>query len=311
MVSPSSQSSISSSPYYAAFTFPFLSCLAIIYSVTSNLYVRLMLPQRSGGGGGASIRHAISSSTTSTPAAGRQHAKVAIVTGSNTGIGYETARALVCDHGYTVILACRSMDKARTAADRIHNSMPKAVAGSAAGQGQAVVVVPLDLSSFASIKAFTDAVKSQYTSIHVLVNNAGRNTSGPSSPDCSGTLDLMFQSNFLGHFALTSQLIGIMTTDKDDSEARIVNLSSVMHHYCRVSEDLNDSQFWCDVATGKHCHTSGYSLSKLAAVLFTLELNKRYANNKIRSIAVNPGCVYVNRRKILASLAMMGSLSSL
>ena len=85
--------------------------------------------------------------------------KVAIVTGSNTGIGLETARTLV-DSGWNVILACRSRDKALKAASEIR------------GMGQPLVVATLDLSSFSSIKEFAKTIRGRYSKVHVLINNA-------------------------------------------------------------------------------------------------------------------------------------------
>ena len=184
--------------------------------------------------------------------------RVAIVTGSNTGIGYETAKALA-ERGYHVILACRSRDKAMIAAQTIPNSS---------------FLHPLDLSSKSSIEKFAAVVKATYSKIHLLVNNAGLNTSGK----LEGGLDLCFQTNFLGHFLLTNLLLPEL------KDGRVINLSSVMHHYSE--NEKKDEAFWTRCATF-HKDQSTYTPSKLAALLFTIELNKR----GIRSIAVNPGAV--------------------
>ena len=184
--------------------------------------------------------------------------RVAIVTGSNTGIGYETAKALA-ERGYHVILACRSRDKAMLAVQTIPNSS---------------FIHPLDLSSKSSIEGFAAVVKATYSKIHLLVNNAGLNTSGK----MEGGFDLCFQTNFLGHFLLTNLLLPEL------KQGRVINLSSVMHHF---SENVKKNEaFWTHCAT-YHKEQSTYTPSKLAALLFTIELNKR----GIRSIAVNPGAV--------------------
>jgi len=235
---------------------------------------------------------------------GEGEEKVAIVTGSNTGIGYETARALVVRHGYTVILACRSRDKAEQAAERINSdeSYPPNK------RGRAVFVHPLDLTSVESISAFVRAVKDRYGAVHLLVNNAGRNTNGDPADERLGW-DLLFQSNFLGHYVLTAKLLDHMINGEDSRKdekknqkptmdgtdavvlPRIVNLSSVMHHFCG-GYDVESPEFWKDVALSAKHPSDTYSLSKLAALLFTIELNKRYSTrSKVQSIAVNPGAV--------------------
>jgi len=137
------------------------------------------------------------------------------------------------------------------------------------------------LTSLDSIRDFSKAVAERYDHIDVLINNAGRNTSGR-----CGELDLCFQTNFLGHFCLTCELLPLLMKRK----GRIVNLASVMHHYTRDAE-VHDYDYWKNCALfGKHVPgSSTYSPSKLAALLFTVELRKRYP--QLTSIAVNPGSV--------------------
>lgn len=201
--------------------------------------------------------------------------KVAIVTGSNTGIGFETASSLV-ERGYQVIVACRSRDKGMEAVDRIHSSMKNK------GTGQAVFLHPLDLSSFESVRSFSNAVQERYGNIDILVNNAGRNTSGKSEQN----LDLCFQTNFLGHFLLTKLLLSNLLKAK----GRVVNLSSVTHHFCGTNKNSpHDESWWTQQAT--YDEKSAYKPSKLAAILFSMELNRRYGSKGLRSMAVNPGSV--------------------
>jgi len=140
------------------------------------------------------------------------------------------------------------------------------------------------------VRAFCRRISQQYKEIAVLVNNAGRNTSGVSQ-EGDHKLDLLFQSNFLGHFLLTAELLPLLL--KSSSTARIVNLSSVMHHFCAGSGDLTSVDTWKQPAWATTATQNTYSLSKLAAVLFTGELNRRYGSthHKIQSIAVNPGAV--------------------
>ncbi|CAB9504861.1 Retinol dehydrogenase 12 [Seminavis robusta] len=203
--------------------------------------------------------------------------KVAIVTGSNTGIGFETSKALV-DRGYQVILACRSQEKAQQAMERMERELGPSAAGKAVYEGS------LDLSSFQSVHDFSQLIRSKYEKIDLLVNNAGRNTSGPSEKG----LDLCFQTNFLGHFLLTQNLMdSLLRAD----QPRVVNLSSVMHHFCKA--DRHDETYWQQIAFfgNPHSQEYSYSASKLAALHFTIELNRRYGAQGLRSIAVNPGVV--------------------
>lgn len=202
--------------------------------------------------------------------------KVAIITGSNTGLGFETAKNLAKDYGYEVILACRSVEKALKAGEEINKEADSTNYG-----GKAVVLEdPLDLSDFRSVHQYAKLVQSRYhdTRIDVLINNAGRNSSGK-----SGDLDLLFQTNFLGSFLLTSLLL------ENLRGGRVVNLSSVMHHFSGKNE--KNEEFWRSIALYRPDRPpEGYGASKLAAILFSNELNRRYAaSHEIRAMAVNPG----------------------
>ena len=227
---------------------------------------------------------------------------MSVVTGSNTGIGYETARRLVQEHGWDVILACRSKDKALAARNRINEHVADS-SGNSGPVGKAIVLEPvLDLSDFDSIRKYANALKSEYDSIDVLINNAGLNTSGrsPGNPE----LNLMFQSNFLGHFLLTDQLLKqelLLSTLKDGESraAKVINLSSVMHHFSKGDlldgnefESIESPDYWKRRALHTENPPSGvYAASKLAAILHSVELNKRYGDKNLTAIAVNPGGV--------------------
>ena len=195
------------------------------------------------------------------------------------------------------------------------------------GSGGKCVVLdqPLDLSDFDTIYKFIDEIKMKYCNadqndgrrrtIDVLINNAGRNSHGKGTQN----LDIMFQSNYLGHFLLTIECIKQDLITKQSG--KIINLSSVMHHFVGPSssnnrsnsssdssyDKLSDPEFWKSIAYYKDSKANKdddgplpecYSASKLGAILFTNELNKRYSNKNsetnnygIRSIAVNPGSV--------------------
>ena len=198
--------------------------------------------------------------------------KVAIVTGANTGIGFETARTLVVDYGWDVVLACRSTQKAVRAMLDI-NEEPRKRGGEAI-----VLSQPLDLSRFGSLQLFVDEFRGRFSKVDVLINNAGLNTSGK-----SGRLDLMFQSNFLGHFFLTRQLMEASLLDKE--QGHVINLSSVMHHFSGTRP--LDEAYWKSMSLYSDDRPpETYAASKLAAILFSHELTRRYG---LRSTAVNPG----------------------
>ena len=232
---------------------------------------------------------------------------IAIVTGSNTGVGFETAKGLV-QRGYHVILACRSKQRGEDAADKINQHLATSCrAANDSTIGKASFLQPLDLASFTSIRSFCKAFSEHYESLNILVNNAGINTQGDVTED---GLEICFQSNFVGHFLLTKLLIPYLIKAKNSFKAnnfkeeagRIVNLSSVTHHFASSNErthcsaelplntGIHDKHFWLG-STIPGVSSSTYRESKLASILFTIELNKRYGDKGIRSIAVNPGSV--------------------
>lgn len=267
----------STSPYYSHVAFNVLSPVSVLYSAASQLLFGLFLRKRASS-------PSLPPPPPPPPPAKR---KVCICTGSNCGVGYETSKELV-QQGYEVVLACRSRDKALQAAEAINSEVAKDDSSS----GRAVFVHPLDLSSFDSVRSFCEAIKDKYDGIDVLINNAGLNTSGKSEKG----LDLCFQSNFLGHFLLTEQLMDRLLAN---GGGRVINLSSVMHHYADGKElpphQPHTYEYWKQVAQYNEERTSSaYTPSKLAALFFSLELNKRYGEKGLRSIAVNPGAVNSN-----------------
>ena len=280
---------------------------ALMYSICSNAVCKILRRQ---------YRTVAPSPNDDDPQRPSPRQRVAIVTGSNTGVGYETAKSLVEDHGYVVIVAARSPDKGMHACARINGAAATAaLEASSSSRGMAVWEGPLDLSDLDSVRSFARRIRETYNatgSIDVLINNAGVNSAGaaaaPSPPPHDGqqqqqqqqqqasNLDVVFSANFLGHFLLTNLLL--------DQCRRVVNLSSVMHHfpvYSRSRErdedhDVGSAAFWKDKAVmpsdatdGKQTVRKTYGPSKLAAVLFTSELQRRYGAGK--SIAVNPGAV--------------------
>ena len=182
-----------------------------------------------------------------------QSGRVAIVTGSNTGIGYGAA-AVLADKGAHVVLAVRNVDKGNHAKARITASSPNAV----------VTVQELDLTSLASIRKAADELRAAHPRIDLLINNAGvMYTDKASTKD---GFELQFGTNHLGHFALTGQLLDNMLP-VDGS--RVVTISSVGHRIrARIHfEDLQLERNYARVVS--------YGQSKLANLLFTYELARR------------------------------------
>ncbi|MFX1252918.1 MAG: oxidoreductase [Promethearchaeota archaeon] len=195
--------------------------------------------------------------------------KIAIVTGANSGIGYETARALV-HKGATVILACRNKDKGEAAVRQIDQEYLEAK----------VELMQLDLADLASVRRFADEFTSHYDRIGILINNAGIMTT-PFGKTVDG-FELQFGTNHLGHFALTGLLLDLLVRT---TQARVVTVSSWGHNFGEIDfDDLNPEERNYD--RGK-----AYAQSKLANILFTYELQRRFEGAGVDTIAVtvHPG----------------------
>ncbi len=197
-----------------------------------------------------------------------QKGRIAIVTGANNGIGFETTLAMA-NYDFKVIMACRNLAKAEKAKSDILQKMPDAD----------LDILQLDLSDLESVKAFANNFKNKYNQLDVLINNAGvliysgkKNKEG---------IELQFATNHLGHFLLTNLLLELMP---DNSASRIVALSSIAHKEARIHfGDLN-----CETTDDKG---AAYGQSKLANLMFADELNRRLKKNnkKIIALAVHPG----------------------
>ncbi|MCB9451066.1 MAG: SDR family NAD(P)-dependent oxidoreductase [Anaerolineaceae bacterium] len=207
--------------------------------------------------------------------------KVIIVTGANSGTGYEAAKE-VARKGAQTIMACRSMDKAQTALARIQAEIPGATAE----------IMPLDLASLDSIRQFAEAFKTKYTRLDVLLNNAGIMMT-PYGKTVDG-FEQQFGTNHLGHFALTGLLLDLLLATPG---ARVVNVSSNAHK--RGDVDFDNLMF----ANGlDYTPTRAYGRSKLANLLFTYELQRRLtaAGSATIAIAAHPGVSRTNLANHLA-----------
>ena len=197
-----------------------------------------------------------------------QKGRIAIVTGANNGIGFETTAAMG-KYGFKTIMACRNLSKAEKAKADILKKSPNAD----------LEILQLDLSDLESVKTFAKQFKGKYEQLDILINNAGvLSYSGKKNKE---GIELQFATNHLGHFLLTNLLFEKMP---DNPASRIVALSSVAHKRARIHfDDLN-----CESANDAG---AAYGQSKLANLMFADELNRRLKkmNKKIIALAVHPG----------------------
>jgi NAD(P)-dependent dehydrogenase (short-subunit alcohol dehydrogenase family) len=197
-----------------------------------------------------------------------QSGRVAIVTGANTGIGFETAAALAARNA-TVVMACRNRQKAEDAMERIRARTPAAQ----------LEFIELDLASLASVERFAEAFRARHDRLDLLINNAG--VMVPPLGHTEDGFELQFGCNHLGHFALTGRLLGLLEAAPG---ARVVTVSSMAHRQGKMKFDnLNAEQGYEKMAA--------YGQSKLANLLFTFELQRRLeaAGSKIVATAAHPG----------------------
>jgi NAD(P)-dependent dehydrogenase (short-subunit alcohol dehydrogenase family) len=192
--------------------------------------------------------------------------KIAIVTGANSGIGFDTTAGLT-EAGYHVVMACRSEEKAEKARTSIIKRVPKA----------SLDIMHIDLGDFASVVAFANDFRARYRRLDVLINNAGILLNSPQT-NADG-IEQQFVTNHLGHFLLTALLVDLIP---DDPASRIIALSSIAHKKARIDFD--------DLTCGRD-GLKAYGQSKLACLLFADELDRRLraAGRKIKALAVHPG----------------------
>ncbi|KAI1897330.1 hypothetical protein AGOR_G00082210 [Albula goreensis] len=204
---------------------------------------------------------------------GMMRGKTIIVTGANCGIGKATAAELVKLQA-RVILACRDQQRAEDAALDIRRE---------AGPNQGEVVIKhLDLASLKSVHSFCEEIIQEEPRIDVLINNAGV-FQCPYTKTDEG-FEMQFGVNHLGHFLLTHLLLDLM---KKSAPSRIIMVSSKLYKYGNINfEDLNSEQ--------SYNKAFAYSQSKLANLLFTLELAKRVGETGVTVNALTPGMVRTN-----------------
>jgi NAD(P)-dependent dehydrogenase (short-subunit alcohol dehydrogenase family) len=199
--------------------------------------------------------------------------KTALITGANSGLGLESARALA-GKGAHVVLAVRSRDKGQQALDEIKAEHPLA----------SLEVLPLDLSSLASVRSAAESLKTRHKRLDILLNNAGVMAT-PYMLTEDG-FELQFGTNHLGHFALTGLLFALLLKAP---EPRVVNVASQVHVVGRMRFD--------DLAWKQgYSKWGAYNMSKVANLLFTHELARKVAAKglSLLSVAAHPGYAATN-----------------
>lgn len=197
-----------------------------------------------------------------------QTGRVAIVTGGNSGIGYESVLALA-RKGAFVVMACRNQTKALEAVNRIKQQAPEAK----------VEAMSLDLASLASVRAFASEFKLRFDRLDILLNNAG--IAAGMRQETEDGFEMHFGVNHLGHFALTGLLLNKLLSTP---ESRVITTTSVMQTVGLIN--FADLQL-------KHSYTrvGAYGQSKLANLLFAFELDRhlKAAGATTISVAAHPG----------------------
>jgi NAD(P)-dependent dehydrogenase (short-subunit alcohol dehydrogenase family) len=229
-----------------------------------------------------------------------QGGKVVLVTGANSGLGFETSKAMAAK-GAEVVMACRNMLKGEAAIGAILGEVPDA----------RLKLIALDLSDLESVKAFAAAFRAQYAKLDILFNNAGV-MAIPKRQTAQG-FEMQFGTNHLRHYALDGLLINLLV---ETPNSRVVTISSYAHLFGWMNfKDLNGERFYYKWLA--------YGQSKLANLLFVYELQRRLAEHgrNTISVAAHPGYAATNLQHasglfaflnpIMAQSQEMGALNPL
>ena len=217
-----------------------------------------------------------------------QPGKVCIITGSNSGIGYETALELA-KKNVIIIMACRDMSAAELAKNKILEIYPKAQ----------IISLKIDLSSLQSVRKFAEDFKMKFDRLDLLINNAGIMMS-PHKETEDG-FENQFATNFLGHFALTGLLLPLLLNTPG---SRIISLSSLSYKWAPINfEDIHFKN--------GYNKKKAYGQSKRACLVFAYELNRRLSasGKSAISLAAHPGLTKTNLDRYFPALIRpLGSL---
>ena len=220
------------------------------------------------------------------------HGKVAVVTGANTGLGYEVARQLAVANAH-VILACRHEGRCRVALEAIQHD---------AGPAASVDTLQLDLSSVRSVREAASRLRRKLPRLHILINNAGVATQFPIRLTADG-IEETFHANYLGHFALTTSLLPLLkrTARRERRPTRVVHLSSGAHRGApSIGVPLS-----LEAINGDMGAYARYGMAKLASLAFSNELSRR-ERGLVLSNSVHPGVVRTDLLRVDNFVSMLG-----
>jgi NAD(P)-dependent dehydrogenase (short-subunit alcohol dehydrogenase family) len=189
-----------------------------------------------------------------------------MVTGANAGIGKSTALVLA-KMGATVVMICRNRERGEAALNEI-----KRVSGN-----DNVSLLLADLSSQNSIRQLVENFKTQYTALHVLINNAGNIPMERTITE--GGIETQFAVSHLAYFLLTNLLLDVL---KASAPSRIINVASTLHQFATISFDDLQSEH-------SYQPSQVYNRTKLANILFTYELARRLCGTQVTANCLHPG----------------------
>lgn len=214
--------------------------------------------------------------------------ETAIITGANSGLGFELASQLAAK-GFLVIMACRNIANGKLASDRIQKAYPNAK----------ISVEALDLSDFSSIRDFAKRIAIKYRDISLLVNNAGI-FNVPYSKTKDGNENI-FQTNYLGPFLLTALLFPLLEKAKSSRVVTVSSYSANMGKLALSHLQMDEKDYDQSMA---------YYNSKLANLMFTMDLHRRLQSNgsHVVSVAAHPGYVSTNIFNRSSCIYRIGSL---
>ena len=203
----------------------------------------------------------------------RQDEKVFIITGANSGLGYETSKFLL-ERGATVIMCCRDLNKGEKSKQELlkYNFSGK------------IELVELDLSDLKNVKKFAEHINNKFDYLDVLINNAG--IMAPPKTFSKQGLEIQFAVNHLAHMSLTLELLPML---ERNNNSRVVTVTSGVQYFGKIQ--------WDDLQGNlKYDRWASYAQSKLANVMFGLELNSKLKkrNSQTSSLLAHPGFARTN-----------------
>ena len=204
---------------------------------------------------------------------GEQEGRMFLITGANSGLGYETTKSLL-ESGATVIMCCRDLSKGEKAQQEL----------STFNFSGKIELVELDLSDLKNVQQFAGLIKNKFNSLDVLINNAG--IMAPPKTFSAQGYEIQFAVNHLAHMFLTLELLPML---EKKNNSRVVTVTSGVQYFGRIKwEDLQGNI--------KYDRWASYAQSKLANVMFGLELNSKLKerNSKTSSLLAHPGFARTN-----------------